>query len=210
MDEKASIDSGLQNIEGIKLRTGLDDLSTVKMLDYGCGVKFTQAIIQYDIDVALYVGMDVYRAMIDYLTRHVNRPNMVYETVNFQNEKYHRKGVPMTKESPLPCGNLTFDLITLQSVFTHFTPEDFEALLTIFTRYLHPEGRLFFTCFIDNTMAVNFKDETPEKPLLRAVYREDFIRQVLKKTGWTPLSLHPKSYRMQSHFVCKLAEKRDT
>ena len=190
------------------IRTGSDTLSGVRMLDYGCGVKFTQAIIHCDIDVALYFGIDVHQEMMNYMKDNVNRPNMRYESVNFHNEMYNQDGVPMTKDSLLPCGNLKFDLITLQSVFTHFGPEDFETLLSIFTRYLHPEGRLFFTCFIDNSMTVNFKDANPEKPLFMAFYREDFIRQLLKKTGWKLLSLHPPSYHMQAHFVCELAEKQ--
>jgi SAM-dependent methyltransferase len=42
-----------------------------------------------------------------------------------------------------------FDLICLFSVFTHLDPVDYVAMLRLLRRYVRPDGRLFYTLFIN-------------------------------------------------------------
>jgi len=42
-----------------------------------------------------------------------------------------------------------FDLICLFSVFTHLAPDDYVAMLRLLRRFIRPDGRLFFTLFLN-------------------------------------------------------------
>ena len=202
--ERMSIESAVRNLKGIATRTGRANWSTQRVLDFGCGVKISQALIQYDVDVRAYVGMDVHEGMIDCLKAAVNRPNFSYHRVPFQNANYNPLGVPMTEHSELPGGTDPYDLIVLQSVFTHFAPADFQAALHVLRRYTTADTLMLFTCFIDDEMATDFLDAVPDRPLLQAYYKETAIRKMLERSRWQTVSFHPKSkeYAMNPHFVC--------
>jgi SAM-dependent methyltransferase len=167
-NEKKSIESAIQNLKAIAALTERTDWSTLNILDYGCGVKFTQTIIQYEIDIQAYVGMDVFKEMIQYLKDKVDWPGLQFHHVPFKNEMYNPNGIKLTADAELPGTIRSYDLITLQSVFTHFNPPDFLALLQVLRRYAANNARLFFTCFIDNDMEHDFLDLIPERPLFQA------------------------------------------
>lgn len=202
-NEKKSIESAVENLKAIAALTKRTDWSTLNILDYGCGVKFTQTIIQYEIDIQAYVGMDVFIEMIQYLNDKVDWPGLQFHPVPFKNEKYNPNGVKLTANAELPGTIKAYDLITLQSVFTHFNPPDFLALLQVLRRYAASDARLFFTCFIDNNMEHDFLDLIPDHPLLKAYYKEHYVRAMLEETGWKPLLLNPPSFKMQHQFVCE-------
>ena len=42
-----------------------------------------------------------------------------------------------------------------------------------------------------------------ELPVLKAYYKEHYIRKILEETALKPLLLNPPGYQMQHHFVCK-------
>lgn len=75
-------------------------------------------------------------------------------------------------DRPLILPILQYDLMTLESVFTHFNPTDFLATLQILRRYAAPEARMLFMCFIDNDLPQDFVDQVPDRPLLKAYCRE--------------------------------------
>lgn len=202
-DERASIASAAENLRGIALRTGRLDWSDQRVLDFGCGVKFTQALLQFHVAIQRYVGMDVYGELIQYLTTHVRDPRFTFYPVAFRNAMYNPGGFPLTGDARLPGDTQNYDLIVLQSVFTHFAPDDFLALLQVLRRYCGGDGRLFFTCFIDNQMPHDFLDAVPAQPLLKAYYREGLVRELLRASGWETLSTHDPSFGMQHQFVCR-------
>lgn len=202
-DERRSIASAVENMEAIAVLTERTDWSNLTVLDYGCGVKFAQALIQYEVDVKKFVGMDVFKALIQYLSERVNLPNFEFIHVPFKNEMYNPKGTELTAEAELPGSITTYDLITLQSVFTHFNPADFLAMLHVLRRNAAQDARMLFTCFIDNDMEHDFVDSVPGKPLLRAYYKERYVREMLEKSSWKPILMKPPSSQMQHQFVCE-------
>jgi SAM-dependent methyltransferase len=206
-DELASVRSAQVILDYILQCTGFPSYESLEILDFGCGVKFSQALLQDSRPFGHYLGLDVYREMIEYLQNNVADPRLEYAVVPFQNDMYNREGQPMTADSRLPCGERKFDLITLQSVFTHQAPPDFQNLLHILRRYCKPAGRMFFTCFINNTMKDRFHDDIPGQPLMRATYQEDFIREMVVKAGWEVVYSAPQNTEkhVADHLVCKLA-----
>jgi SAM-dependent methyltransferase len=128
---------------------GLADLGATKLLDIGCGCKFTQAILDRNLPIGRYVGIDVYAEMIEFLQSNVDDPRFSFHHMNTHNEMYNQDGEPLTVDTKLPIAEEKFDLICLFSVFTHLTPRDYAAMLQVLRPYIKPEGRLFYTVFVN-------------------------------------------------------------
>src|SRR5680860_1876558 len=120
------------------------------MLDVGCGVKFTQAIINEGLDIGGYVGIDVYKPLIDFLRDAVRDDRFSFHHVDFQNARYNASGQGrMDPAAQLPVEGQEFDLITGFSLFTHLEPEDAGAMLRMMRRCAAPTTQLQFTAFLD-------------------------------------------------------------
>jgi SAM-dependent methyltransferase len=183
-------------------RLGLKDLSESDVLDVGCGVRFTQAIINRDIPIKSYTGVDVHRPLIEYLQREVDDPRFSFSHWDAQNAKYNPVGVKITPESRLPVEG-TFDIIWLFSVFTHLYPSDANALLAILRRHVRPGGAMFFSAFLDDTVD-SFEDRIPDQPLSHPCYTERYMRELVVANGWSVSSVSPPSpaHFIQHYLVC--------
>jgi SAM-dependent methyltransferase len=186
-------------------RLGLSDLSESDVLDVGCGVRFTQAIINRDIPVKSYAGVDVNRPLIEYLRREVDDPRFSFLYWDAQNARYNPEGARMTPESSWPVEG-TFDVIWLFSVFTHLDPSDADALLAILRRHVRPGGALFFSAFLDDTID-SFEDRLPDYPLSQPCYSERYLRKLVEANGWRVSSVNPPSPErfIQHYLVCRPA-----
>lgn len=183
-------------------RLGLRDLAASDVLDVGCGVRFTQTILNRGLPLRSYTGVDVDRDLMDWMRKEVRDPRFRFAAWDVRNPMYNKRAAPMTRDSKLPVAG-DFDVIWLFSVFTHMPPADSDAMLAILRRHVRPTGRLFFSCFIDDAVGT-FADRTPERPALHATYAERTMRDLLAKNGWEALALHPKDDArfIQHHFVC--------
>jgi SAM-dependent methyltransferase len=148
-DEAATVVGAVVLLDQLCGLVGVDDLSECDVLDVGCGVKFTQAILNHDLPIRSYTGVDVYREMIEFLRANVDDPRFEYHHVNVRNELYNPDAPPMTPETDLGVADRTFDLICLYSVFTHLSPGDYVTMLKLLRRYVRPDGRLVYTLFVD-------------------------------------------------------------
>ncbi len=202
-DDEAAVRYGVWGIEHMCQELGLEDLGDV--------------------------GVDVSEAIIEFLQRNVDDPRFEYQRINAHNEMYNPNGEPLS-ELVLPIGQRKFDLICLFSVFTHLAPHDFETMLRLLRAYVKPDGRLFFSVYIDElteeghglmdkvALAAGdshvgnietFQDLNPEKPLDWAMYSERYARELIEATGWRALRLSPPATDpssgrifIQHHFVC--------
>jgi SAM-dependent methyltransferase len=130
-------------------RLGLDDLGATDVLDVGCGIRFTEALLNDSLPIKRYVGVDVYWEMIEFLQNEVDDPRFEYVHLNAHNAMYNPDGEPLTEEMQLPLGDRDFDLICLFSVFTHIVPRDYRTMLKLLRRHARPDGRLIYTLFIN-------------------------------------------------------------
>jgi hypothetical protein len=129
---------------------GLSDLGRTELLDFGCGVKFTQALINHSLPIKKYVGIDVDREMIDFLRANVHDPRFEYFHIDAGNDMYNPGGKVLSEQTELPIEGRSFDVICLFSVFTHLAPQDYRTILKLMRRHVKPDdGRLFYTLFID-------------------------------------------------------------
>ena len=148
-DEAASVVGALVLLDQLCGLVGVDDLTQCDVLDVGCGVKFTQAILNHDLPIRSYTGVDVYGEMIEFLRANVDDPRFEYHHVDVRNELYNPDAPPMTPETDLGMADRTFDVICLYSVFTHLAPADYVTMLKLLRRYVRPDGRLVYTLFVD-------------------------------------------------------------
>lgn len=169
----------LQNVVEV---LGVTDLSAVDMLDVGCGVRFTQTILNRDIPIRSYTGVDVEPTLIRWLQANVGDPRFTFAFWDVRNDMYNKRGQPFTRESTLPVSG-QYDLICLYSVFTHLSPSDADAMLHVLRPHVRATGQLLFTAFIDDTIDT-FADRHPDKPLNVATYAEPFLRSLVEKAGW--------------------------
>ena len=180
---------------------GRPSLKSVSLLDIGCGVKFSQAILNLGLPVGAYHGVDVDADMIAYLKSAVTDRRFSYHHIDVHNRRYNKRGQPLSAETDIGAGGRRFDVVGLFSVFSHLEPHDYRAMLALARRHVADDGRLVFTTFIRNGLAAAYEDEDPERPLLRALYREDALRRFAEEAGWTVEKIVPPK-RAQHYVVC--------
>ena len=95
-DEERYIASGSHMLRKMPVWLGMEDLSTAEILDIGCGTKFTQAILRDDIAVGRYVGIDVFKPMIEHLKSEVSDPRFSFHHMNTHNSMYNPDGEKLT------------------------------------------------------------------------------------------------------------------
>ncbi len=239
VDEDATIDGAEWLIGHMCEHLGIPDLGAADVLDFGCGVRFTQAFLNRNIPVKRYVGVDAYGEMIEFLQANVTDPRFDFVHVNAHNELYNPTGEIMSEQTSLPIDGQQFDLICLFSVFTHLAPHDYATMLKLLRRFVKPTGRLFYTLFVDEETEggyglmdkfpkalsastdpelrramskatpaerrkepVPFRDMSPNKPLLFALYSREHALELIEGSGWEVLSISPPDLHLQHHIVC--------
>jgi SAM-dependent methyltransferase len=145
----AAVDAAVWLIGHMSEHVGVSDLGGLDVLDFGCGVRFTQAFLNRGVPIKHYVGVDVSREVIDFLRSNVSDPRLEYFHLDAENERYNPTGQPLAEMTVPEIEGRRFDLICLFSVFTHLAPPDYVAMLRLVRRFVKPDGRLFYTLFID-------------------------------------------------------------
>jgi SAM-dependent methyltransferase len=143
------VESALWLIEHMCEHLEVDDLGETELLDFGCGVKFTEVLINHSLPIKKYVGVDVDGEMIEFLRANVRDPRFEYFQIDAHNELYNPDGEVLSEDAELPIDGRAFDVICLFSVFTHLAPHDYATVLKLLRRYVKPDGRLFYTLFVD-------------------------------------------------------------
>ena len=180
----------------------MPDLSQKEVLDVECGGRFTQAIINRDIPIKSYTGIDIYEELIDYLRGNIRDARFTFYHRDIYNELYRKKGEKLTRDTELPLTEKKkFDIIWLFSVLTHLTPEESENLLYCLRKHIKDDGYLFFSAFLDKNI-VSFEDRIKDKALLKAYYNERFMEKILSKTKWKINSVHDPNKFIVNYFVC--------
>lgn len=203
-DEAVSVRTGLELLDLIGVRK---PIAGARILDLGCGVKIAQALVERGSPQGLYVGLDVYREMVEFMQSALSHdPRYRFEVVDFHNEKYNQTGVRMDEFDGLPIGPLEFDILTMFSVVTHMVPEDTRDALTILRKYAAPDAVLIFSAFVGKAQAEAFVDVIPEKPLFQASFRQDVLEGIIAETGWS-IEEHgaPIENLIQDFYVCRPA-----
>lgn len=180
-------------------------LENKDILDIGCGLRFSQAIVNLNYKVGSYTGIDVNNEVIAFLQQNTTSIDYLnYYHWNVYNDLYNQTGFLLNKEVQLPFGSKSFDIVCLFSVLTHLNPLDADVLLFVLKKHIRKNGYLVFSIFIDESTSY-FSDADPDNPLLRAYYSKNLIFNLLKRNGWliNHFNKPRKDKFIQHHFVCQ-------
>jgi SAM-dependent methyltransferase len=196
-------ETGLWLLNRLRERLGLDSLAHVELLDLGCGVRFTQAILNQRIPIRRYVGVDVEPELIAFLSGAVSDRRFQFRRIDVQHPSYNPNGAPLHDDFVLPVGPRKFDLACMFSVITHQYPSDATALFRTLKRHVRDDGALFFTCFLDDEIQ-DFEDRSPNRDGGRCVYARARIEQLLRDAGWEHDRPDPPEGVIIGHsYVCR-------
>lgn len=201
----APADVGFLLIDYLCRRLGLASLAGLDVLDFGCGTRFADTIMNRDVPLRSYAGIDVNAPMVRFLATHATDPRLEFHVLDARNPMYNPDGEPLSVDSTLPIGGRTFDVICMFSVITHQLPEDARAIFTLLRRHVRRDGKLFFSCFIDDEMTQDYGEGTPEHPTLHSCYSSAHMRQLLAATGWRVESVAfpgPEDLPIMDSFAC--------
>ena len=176
-------DSGAWLLDRMRRQIGLETLAESRLLDFGCGVRFSQAILNRKIAIGSYTGVDCFDEMIDFLRAAVRDPRFSYIFLDARHPLYNPQGAPLSRDTQLPLPLRGFDIVSLFSVITHQHPQDAAAILTMLQRYTAADGRLFFTYFADEQIA-EFEDRSPDKNGGICFYNPDYLARLVEGCGW--------------------------
>jgi SAM-dependent methyltransferase len=182
--------SGRWLLERMREHIGLPSLDDVKLLDFGCGVRFSQAILNTGYKIGEYAGVDNYREMIEYLQRDVRDPRMSYVFLDAHHPIYNPAGQPLSPATRMPLGEGKYDIAAMFSVITHQNPDDSANIFRLLRRHVADGGHLFFTCFLDETIPA-FEDRSAEKNGERVFYNPAFLEELVESCGWRKVSRAP-------------------
>jgi SAM-dependent methyltransferase len=200
-NESESVKSGIALMNWIQ--KNVRPIKGARILDFGCGVKIAQALVQQRFEHEMYVGLDVAKDMLAYMSdKLADDHRFEFHPVPFQNDMYNPQGETMTPESALPVEG-KFDLLLMFSVITHMTPDDSIATLNILRKYAADDGQLVFWAFSDPDQGEDFRDENPDRPLLRALYKSSYLESLIADAGWKivkTVPTHTKYKKMR--YVC--------
>ncbi|WP_342128569.1 class I SAM-dependent methyltransferase [Hydrogenophaga sp. OTU3427] len=196
--------SGQFLLQLMQLRLGLRDYTEQAVLDFGCGVRFSQAILNLKLPFGQYVGVDCFSDMIEFLRAHVKDPRFSYHLLDVRHPLYNPDGgTLLDAQTVLPLPQKHFDIAAMFSVLTHQHPDDAKHILALLRRYVKPTGRLFLTCFLDEGIA-SFEDRSPRRNGGMCFYHPAFLTQLLADSGWRPSARYAADAPLiGDSFVCQ-------
>jgi SAM-dependent methyltransferase len=205
MVKAAGYDESAQEILQLMAdRLQIKGFSDTHILDVGCGTRFSAYMINHGVAVKSYTGVDVDKAIIDFLQSEASTQDSRFRYAHWpvHNAMYNPTGTPLALQNSLPLAG-QFDVIWLFSVFTHLNPEDADAMLRILRKHIAENGKLIFTCRINNAVD-GFVDRIPEKPLLRAVFSQTLMEKLLTDNGWVIDHFYKNDPRdfIRNYYIC--------
>lgn len=176
--------SAIEQINDLKM-FGLLNPSN-KILDFGCGQgRLVNGLIYTNKYIGTYYGIDTNLDSINWCKRFLPSSfNFIH--LNAYNARYNKKAKGL-KHIPL---NGKFDLIFLNSVFSHMIIEDIEFYLSEFNRLLRDNGAIYLTAFIESNVSnmeenpLNYISESKE-PLHRVRYDKTYFYKKVEEAGFS-------------------------
>ena len=182
--------SGVWLLEWMRLQIGFDSYADKKVLDFGCGVRFTQAIINTGFPIGRYFGVDVDRPIIEFLQNNVRDSRFAYYCLDAHHPMYNPRGRVLTPDMALPIAEQDFDIVCMFSVITHQYPDDSRSIFSVLRRHVAARGRLWFTCFLDDSIGT-FEDRSKERNGGKVFYSPEYLTGLVESCGWRQVSMAP-------------------
>lgn len=205
---KAFIESGIEQVSFLAKRNLLDEHSNI--LDFGCGVgRFWLALKFAKIDFNEYVGIDTKENCINWCKENLDKDSFLHLPAH--NARYNKSASGLQE---LPFKENIFDLIFLNSVFSHMLLPDILFYLDEFKKVITDDGVIYCTGFFEKDGAdfeENPKDYMNKKTrgsLHRVVYNVNYLREKIKEHGFTISEFHYRGIKRTGQSVLLLTRTR--
>jgi SAM-dependent methyltransferase len=201
------LESGEFAVDLLCRTVGRKDLSDVHVLDVGCGTKIVKTLLDHEMPIGRYVGIDASSDVIDWLRANVSDPRFEFQHLDAHNAMYNPTGRDLASFEFLPVKPRRFDLICLFSVFTHLAPHDFEAMLQLLRRHVRSDGTLLFSLFLDDPERLaqairdNMNSDDPE-------VRRETAAAVERATRERGVMRHPRFVDVDPQHPLRMARYR--
>ncbi|QJT09423.1 class I SAM-dependent methyltransferase [Oceanidesulfovibrio marinus] len=189
----------------MQLRNWAGLLPSDRVLDVGCGAgRIAAALTGYLSAEGSYEGFDIFPFGVEWCQENVTprHPNFHFRTVDVYNSVYNPFVPTRAADFVFPYDDASFDVVVLNSVFTHMLPADLANYTAEISRVLAPGGRAFITYFLmddesrgparqgHTTPAFShaygsFYVEDPTSKEDAVAYEERFIRNIYAVNGLT-------------------------
>lgn len=186
-------------------RLGVNDLGGLDILDFGCGCRFAESIVNLGVPIRTYTGIDLYKPIIDFLDANVEDPRLNFRAVSYYNEMYNPGGEKMSGETRLPVGARKFDVACMFSVITHQPPDDAKSIFSVLRHAIRPSGKLFFSAAVREDIE-RFEELTAENPGLLTQYHPEFLQSLLRECGWEVVDFatrSPNGLPIMDSYLCR-------
>ena len=191
-DNRSYLESGVEQINHLVKFELIND--NTKILDFGCGQgRFLNSLIFNNTKFQEYTGLDTSKKAIDWCKKHLLYSNNIsFIHLSAANARYN----PTEKElKPLPFRNNEFDLIFLNSVFSHMIASDISFYLSEFYKVLNTEGKVYLTAFVEEN--VPDVEENPEDYIAKSVgalhrvrYEKEFFYSLVNNANFKVIEYH--------------------
>lgn len=143
--------------------------SNTDILDIGCGDgRFPSALVPI-LKEGTYTTFEVQRRYVDYLTRTIGkkRPNFTFIHADLRHSYYNPNGSWPTEQFEFPFDSDRFDIVYLNSIFSHFVPVEIDHYLNEIQRVLKPGGIAWATYHIADAEALELDRQGKSAETLR-------------------------------------------
>lgn len=183
------VDSIIEQIDHMKELGILKPLD--KILDFGCGQgRFANGLFYSNTIVKEYYGFDTDSNSINWCNRFLSsyNPDKSFHFVHLNafNARYNNRAKGLKK---IPLDHKKFNLIFLNSVFSHMLIGDIQFYLKEFHRLLEDDGAIYLTGFVEPD--VPDMEENPSQyiadstgPLHRVRYNQLFFFKKIEEAGF--------------------------
>jgi SAM-dependent methyltransferase len=194
--------SGHYLLQSLRRRLGWTSFEGKRLLDFGCGVRFSRAIVNLSVDIGLYCGVDLNEPAIAWLKANVNDPRLRFEHLDMYNPLYNAAGLKADDHALERFGLSGFDAVCMFSVITHQTPEEAAQIFSMLYPCVAEGGKLYFTAFVAETVD-GYVERDAAKPGLLSTYNPEPLLEILAKSGWVAVDAFPADKFQQTAFVCR-------
>lgn len=184
--EEAYLKSCEEQINYLKKQKLIND--TTVLLDFGSGQgRLINGLIYTKTRINNYIGIDTNKKSVDWCNKYLNYNDAIkFLHIPSYNARYNKNAVGLKS---LPFDNEKFNLIFLNSVFSHMISKDVVFYLKEFYKYLKPSGSIYLTAFVEEN--VKNEEENPENylsissgALHRVRYEKKYFFKLITDSGF--------------------------